>query len=75
MVLPAVERVFYLVLEMNAVTHIDSQGAHSIMDIASQLKGRGVQLLLSNPNPRVSALSQLAFFCSAAASPMLACVP
>jgi hypothetical protein len=50
-----------LVFEMNAVTHIDSQGAHTILSIASQLKDRGVQLLLSNPNRRVSASACLQY--------------
>lgn len=49
----AVIGVRFVVFEMNATSHIDSQGAHTIMEIARSLRARGVQLLLSNPNRQV----------------------
>ena len=43
-----------MVLEMTPVQHIDSMGLHFLEDLVFTTRGKGVELLLSNPTKRVS---------------------
>jgi anti-anti-sigma regulatory factor len=49
-----VSGVRYLVLDLSPVTRSDSSGAHMLLDLAKDLKDRGVQLVLANPTDQVS---------------------
>ena len=46
--------VRFVILELNPVSHIDTSALHMLQDMYSMLKDeKGIQLCLSNPNPRV----------------------
>jgi len=47
-------KVQFVVLDMSPVAHVDTSALHTLQDITSSFrKNDGVQLCLSNPNPRV----------------------
>lgn len=49
-----VQRVRFVILELTPVSHIDTSALHTLQEMsASFRKDRGIQLCLSNPNPRV----------------------
>ena len=49
-----VQRVQFVVLELNPVSHIDTSALHTLHEMNSTFqKESGIQLCLSNPNPRV----------------------
>jgi sulfate transporter 3 len=48
-----VSGVRYLVLDLSPVTRSDSSGAHMLLDLAKDLKDKGVQLVLANPTDQV----------------------
>jgi anti-anti-sigma regulatory factor len=45
--------VRFLVLDLSPVTRSDSSGAHMLLDLAKDLKDKGVQLVLANPTDQV----------------------
>jgi sulfate transporter 4 len=52
--------VQYVVLDLTPVSHMDSMGGKFVEQLYNDYKERGVQLLLSNPSPRVVRLLQRA---------------
>jgi sulfate transporter 4 len=49
-----IQHVQFVVLDLNPVSHIDTTGLHTLQERnATFLEDKGIQLCLSNPNPRV----------------------
>ena len=48
-----VDALQYLIVDLTPVSHMDSSGAHFFEEQMAELKSRNIQLLLSNPSPRV----------------------
>ncbi|KAG8364128.1 hypothetical protein BUALT_Bualt19G0094600 [Buddleja alternifolia] len=46
-------RIQYLIVEMSAVTDIDTSGIHALEDLYKSLRKRDVQLVLANPGQKV----------------------
>jgi sulfate transporter 4 len=51
-----VDKLQYLILDLTPVSHMDSTGAHFVEELMVELKKRDIQLLLTNPSPRVIAI-------------------
>eukprot|EP00897_Mesotaenium_endlicherianum_P001470 jgi/Mesen1/1350/ME000013S00843 len=45
--------VRFVIIEMSPVTYIDSTAAHALKELHDEYRARGIQLALSNPNPKV----------------------
>ncbi|XP_010520166.1 PREDICTED: sulfate transporter 4.1, chloroplastic-like isoform X2 [Tarenaya hassleriana] len=50
---PEVERIYFVVLELSPVTHIDSSAVEALKDLYQEYKTRDIQLAISNPNKDV----------------------
>jgi len=48
-----VPQIFYLILDMTPVHHIDSMGLHFLEDLVFQCKSKNIQLILANPGREV----------------------
>eukprot|EP00195_Chlamydomonas_chlamydogama_P003258 CAMPEP_0202921966 /NCGR_PEP_ID=MMETSP1392-20130828/77673_1 /ASSEMBLY_ACC=CAM_ASM_000868 /TAXON_ID=225041 /ORGANISM="Chlamydomonas chlamydogama, Strain SAG 11-48b" /LENGTH=735 /DNA_ID=CAMNT_0049615567 /DNA_START=253 /DNA_END=2460 /DNA_ORIENTATION=- len=48
-----VPQIFFLIIDMTPVHHIDSMGLHFLEDLVFQCKGKGIQLILANPGRNV----------------------
>ncbi|KFK25587.1 hypothetical protein AALP_AA8G134000 [Arabis alpina] len=50
---PEVERIYFVILEMSPVTHIDSSAVEALKELYQEYKTRDIQLAISNPNKDV----------------------
>ncbi|XP_010558766.1 PREDICTED: sulfate transporter 4.1, chloroplastic-like [Tarenaya hassleriana] len=50
---PEVERIYFVILELSPVTHIDSSAVEALKDLYQEYKTRDIQLAISNPNKDV----------------------
>jgi hypothetical protein len=48
-----VPKLFFLVLDMTPVHHVDSMGLHFLEDVVFNTRAKGIQLLVANPNRQV----------------------
>ncbi|KAL1207034.1 Sulfate transporter 4.1 [Cardamine amara subsp. amara] len=48
-----VERIYFVILEMSPVTHIDSSAVEALKELYQEYKTRDIQLAISNPNKDV----------------------
>ncbi|WIA41485.1 hypothetical protein OEZ86_008861 [Tetradesmus obliquus] len=53
-----IDRVEYIILDLTPVPHMDSMGAHFLEELHQSYKARGIQLILTNPSPRVVRLME-----------------
>lgn len=48
-----VPKLFFLILDMTPVHHIDSMGLHFLEDLIFSTRAKGIDLVLANPNHKV----------------------
>jgi anti-anti-sigma regulatory factor len=48
-----VPKLFFLVLDLAAVHHVDAMGLHFLEDLIFSTRAKGIQLILTNPNHKV----------------------
>ena len=48
-----VPKLFFLVLDLSAVHHVDAMGLHFMEDLIFSTRAKGIQLVLANPNHKV----------------------
>ncbi|XP_042398288.1 sulfate transporter 4.1, chloroplastic-like [Zingiber officinale] len=51
-----VGRIYFIILEMSPVTHIDSSAIQTLKDLHQEYKSRGIQIAIANPNQGVHLL-------------------
>ncbi|KAL3701553.1 hypothetical protein R1sor_019575 [Riccia sorocarpa] len=47
------DRIHFIIFEMSPVTYVDSSAVHAIKELYHDLKARGIQLAICNPNGKV----------------------
>ncbi|KAJ3683989.1 hypothetical protein LUZ61_013153 [Rhynchospora tenuis] len=50
---PDVGRIYFVILEMSPVTHIDSSAVQALKDLNHEYRARGIQIAIANPNRQV----------------------
>ncbi|KAJ4807615.1 sulfate transporter 1 [Rhynchospora pubera] len=50
---PDVARIYFVILEMSPVTHIDSSAVQALKDLNQEYRARGIQIAIANPNRQV----------------------
>lgn len=51
--LQGVPKLFFLVLDMTPIHHVDSMGLHFLEDLVFSTRAKGIELILCNPNHNV----------------------
>ncbi|KAF3329968.1 sulfate transporter 4.1 [Carex littledalei] len=53
---PDVGRIYFVILEMSPVTHVDSSAVQALKDLHQEYRDRGIQIAIANPNRQVHLL-------------------
>ena len=49
-----IPKLYFLVLDMTPVHHLDSMGLHFLEDLVFNTRSKGIELFLANPNHKVT---------------------